>query len=184
MARVRTSRKRTPARADVLCTVCYSVPRQPCRAVLSKPGASKLKLGRVLEQMHEARLEAAGLPQRQRKAPAQRQPAPARRQPGPARQKVRNPPPPPKDAPTTRIIKAAAPGMCAVCGELYDVGTRIIPDGAADAAHATCRHLSPLPQVKPNKAAEQILRGGTFRGRKPSGWQLGKGPSSGGNRYY
>lgn len=42
-------------RNDKLCPVCYSVAGQPCRQVLSPPGATTLRLGKPMPTMHRAR---------------------------------------------------------------------------------------------------------------------------------
>ncbi|SDJ27163.1 hypothetical protein SAMN04488074_101946 [Lentzea albidocapillata subsp. violacea] len=52
---VRIPRADPLQRNDKSCPVCYSVARQPCRQVVSKPGATVLKLGRPIPTMHRAR---------------------------------------------------------------------------------------------------------------------------------
>lgn len=52
---VRIPRTGPLQRNNKSCPVCYSVARQPCRQVLSKPGAPVLRLGRPIPTMHRAR---------------------------------------------------------------------------------------------------------------------------------
>jgi hypothetical protein len=54
--------------APVLCPVCYSVPKQPCRRVQKSTKPGVLKLAGPMPTMHPARRKAAGLPP----APAQK----------------------------------------------------------------------------------------------------------------
>jgi hypothetical protein len=66
MTTIRIGPKPLPASAyesaPVMCPVCYSVPKQPCRRVQKSTKPGVLKLGGPMPTMHPARRQAAGLP--------------------------------------------------------------------------------------------------------------------------
>lgn len=73
-------RRPVPQRNEHPCPVCFSVAQQPCRTVVSKPGAAVLKLGQVQQTMHEQR---PGAKPAGRVPPARKSGAGSRRQPQP-----------------------------------------------------------------------------------------------------
>jgi hypothetical protein len=146
---VQGPRRKPAQRNEHPCPVCYSVPKQPCRKVLSKTGASVLKLGGVLQTMHAQRPGAR---------PASKTKAAGR--PRPDRQDR-------PDATTTP--RAMRTGTCPGCGRTIGVGVPIGMYGD-EAMHRAC--------ARQRRGAAAILRGETFRGQRRSDWKRGRGPGS------
>jgi hypothetical protein len=76
MILVRVPRRPRAEHNEHSCPACYSVARQPCRKVLSKPGATVLKLGGVQSTMHPQRPGARSKSRRARSQPVQTKPTP------------------------------------------------------------------------------------------------------------
>lgn len=146
--------RRAPAqRNEHTCPMCYSVPRQPCRKVLSKPGASVLKLGGVLPTMH-----------------SQRPGAPPARKGMAAGHSAGRPRPDQQHQPTaSAAARAVKTGVCPGCGRAIHIGVPIGMYGD-QVMHRGC--------ARQRRGAAAILRGETFRSQRQSTWKRGRGPGS------